>query len=90
MATLIFVPEKLALAAQYCPLVIFQLLKVHTLGDNGGTGGGEEPEQPPDAYINDSFITSSGALIINNDIDYDPNKRYITVDILVTIQWAGR
>ena len=49
--------------------------KVHTLGDNGGTGGGEEPEQPPDAYINDSFITSSGALIINNDIDYDPNNK---------------
>ena len=49
--------------------------KSHTLGDNGGTGGGEEPEQPPDAYINDSFITSSGALIINNDIDYDPNNK---------------
>ena len=49
--------------------------KVHTLGDNGGTGGGEEPEQPPDAYINDSFITSSGALIINNDVDYDPNNK---------------
>ena len=64
--------------------------KVHTLGDNGGTGGGEEPEQPPDAYINDSFITSSGALIINNDVDYDPIIRYITVDILVTIQWVGR
>lgn len=49
--------------------------KIHTLGDNGGTGGGEEPEQPPDAYINDSFITSSGALIINDDVDYDPNNK---------------
>lgn len=35
----------------------------------------EKNRAASDAYINDSFITSSGALIINNDIDYDPNNK---------------
>lgn len=50
--------------------------RTHALGGSG-EGGEENPEQPPDAYINDSFVTSSGLLIINADVDYaKENKVY--------------